>query len=100
MLPIYKRLWDSGRMLPERLKYVDSWVEPNFSRCLTVDQLGTKVGASRSCRDGLKFLILCAEVSQGRFCDITRFSRSLLAALQVGDVEKVSIRPPSDSGRI
>ena len=22
-----------GRLLPEGLKYIDSWVEPNFSRC-------------------------------------------------------------------
>ena len=33
MVPIYRRLRDAGRMLPEGLKYVDSWVEPNFSRC-------------------------------------------------------------------
>jgi hypothetical protein len=33
MLPIYKRIRDRGRMLPEGLKYVDSWIEPNFSRC-------------------------------------------------------------------
>ena len=33
MLPIYKRVRDSGRMLPDALKYVDSWVEPNFARC-------------------------------------------------------------------
>ena len=33
MLPIYKKLRDSGRLLPDGLKYVDSWVEPNFSRC-------------------------------------------------------------------
>jgi hypothetical protein len=33
MVPIYKRLREGGRMLPEGLKYVDSWVEPNFSRC-------------------------------------------------------------------
>ena len=33
MLPIYKQVRDGGRMLPERLKYIDSWVEPNFSRC-------------------------------------------------------------------
>ena len=33
MLPIYERLRDEGRMLPDGLKYVDSWVEPNFSRC-------------------------------------------------------------------
>lgn len=33
MLPIYKKVRDEGRMLPEGLKYIDSWVEPNFSRC-------------------------------------------------------------------
>jgi hypothetical protein len=33
MVPIYKTLRDSGRQLPDGLKYVDSWVEPNFSRC-------------------------------------------------------------------
>jgi len=33
MLPIYKRVRDQGRSLPEGLKYVDSWVEPNFARC-------------------------------------------------------------------
>jgi hypothetical protein len=33
MIPVYKRLRDSGRVLPEGLKYVDSWIEPNFSRC-------------------------------------------------------------------
>lgn len=33
MLPIYKRLRDQGRMLPEGLTYIDSWIEPNFSRC-------------------------------------------------------------------
>jgi Protein of unknown function (DUF3303) len=33
MLPIYKRIRDEGRMFPEGLKYIDSWVEPNFSRC-------------------------------------------------------------------
>lgn len=33
MLPIYKRVRDAGRSLPDGLKYVDSWVEPNFARC-------------------------------------------------------------------
>jgi hypothetical protein len=33
MLPIYKRVRDEGRMIPDGLKYVDSWIEPNFSRC-------------------------------------------------------------------
>ena len=33
MIPIYRRVRDAGRALPDGLKYVDSWVEPNFSRC-------------------------------------------------------------------
>ena len=33
MLPIYRRLQDGGRLLPDGLRYVDSWIEPNFSRC-------------------------------------------------------------------
>ena len=33
MLPIYQRLTSKGRMFPEGLEYIDSWIEPNFSRC-------------------------------------------------------------------
>ena len=33
MLPIYKKLREGGRHLPDGLKYVDSWIEPNFARC-------------------------------------------------------------------
>lgn len=30
---VYRRLRDKGRMMPEGLTYIDSWVEPDFSRC-------------------------------------------------------------------
>jgi hypothetical protein len=33
MVPIYQKVQDSGRSLPDDLEYLDSWVEPNFSRC-------------------------------------------------------------------
>lgn len=33
MIPVYRRVREEGRLLPEGLKYLDSWVEPNFSRC-------------------------------------------------------------------
>ena len=33
MLPVYQRVRDSGRALPDGLRYLDSWVEPNFARC-------------------------------------------------------------------
>jgi hypothetical protein len=31
--PIYARVREQGRSLPEGLRYVDSWVEVNFDRC-------------------------------------------------------------------
>ena len=31
--PVYERLQNKGRMMPEGLKYVDSWIERNFDRC-------------------------------------------------------------------
>jgi hypothetical protein len=33
MLPVYRRVRERGRSLPEGLRYVDSWVEPGFRRC-------------------------------------------------------------------
>ena len=33
MVPIYKRVRDEGRALPDGLEYIDSWGEPSFSRC-------------------------------------------------------------------
>src|SRR6266478_9580312 len=40
MIPIYQRLRDSGRSLPDGLEYVDSWVEPNFGRCFQLMRCG------------------------------------------------------------
>jgi hypothetical protein len=33
MLPVYERLKEKGRGLPQGLKYVSSWIEPTFARC-------------------------------------------------------------------
>lgn len=30
---VYRRYRERGRMMPEGLKYVESWVEPDFDRC-------------------------------------------------------------------
>lgn len=32
-VPIYQRVRESGRSLPEGLRYIDSWIEVNFDRC-------------------------------------------------------------------
>lgn len=31
--PIYQSLRESGRHMPDGLKYIDSWIEANFDRC-------------------------------------------------------------------
>ena len=33
MVPVYRKLRDGGRQMPEGLTFIDSWVEPNFGRC-------------------------------------------------------------------
>jgi len=30
---VYRRFHEKGRMLPEGLKFIDSWVEVDFKRC-------------------------------------------------------------------
>jgi Domain of unknown function (DUF3303) len=31
--PVYARFREHGRMMPDGLRYVDSWIEVNFDRC-------------------------------------------------------------------
>ncbi len=35
-LPVYRRFRDQGRMAPEGLRYVASWVAEDFRRCFQV----------------------------------------------------------------
>ena len=35
-LPVYRRFRDRGRMAPEGLRYIASWVTPDGSRCYQV----------------------------------------------------------------
>ena len=30
---VYRRYRERGRMMPDGLKYIDSWVEPDYSKC-------------------------------------------------------------------
>ena len=32
-VPIYRRFRDKGRLVPEGLNYVSSWVDTNFQKC-------------------------------------------------------------------
>lgn len=38
MVPVYRRLRDKGRVLPQGLTYIDSWIEPNFARCFQLTE--------------------------------------------------------------
>jgi hypothetical protein len=38
MVPIYRRLEERGRQLPDGLTFVDSWIEANFGRCFQLMQ--------------------------------------------------------------
>jgi hypothetical protein len=38
MVPIYKKVREGGRLLPEGLEYLDSWIEPSFGRCFQLMQ--------------------------------------------------------------
>ncbi len=31
--PVYKRFAEQGRMMPDGLKYIDSWIEADLNRC-------------------------------------------------------------------
>ncbi|MCG7207367.1 DUF3303 domain-containing protein [Streptomyces arenae] len=31
--PVYERFRERGRMAPDGLRYIDSWVDASFSRC-------------------------------------------------------------------
>lgn len=35
-LPVYRRFRDRGRLAPEGLRYVDSWVSADLQRCFQV----------------------------------------------------------------
>jgi hypothetical protein len=35
-LPVYRRFRDRGRLAPEGLRYVSSWVDENLERCYQV----------------------------------------------------------------
>ena len=45
--PIYARLRDQGRALPEGLRYVESWVEVNFDRCFQLMESDDAISLQR-----------------------------------------------------
>jgi hypothetical protein len=64
--PIYARLREHGRSLPEGLRYVDSWVEANFDRCFQLMECDDAVLLQRwvlEWRDLVEFEIVAVSPS-------------------------------------
>ena len=38
--PVYERFQNQGRMLPDGLKYISSWMETNYNRCFQLMECG------------------------------------------------------------
>jgi hypothetical protein len=65
--PIYARLREHGRALPEGLHYIDSWVESNFDRCFQLMECDDVVLLQRwvlQWRDLAQFEIVAVSPSQ------------------------------------
>jgi hypothetical protein len=65
--PIYDRLREKGRSLPDGLRYVDSWVEANFDRCFQLMECDDAVLLQRwvlQWRDLVDFEIVPVSPSQ------------------------------------
>jgi hypothetical protein len=45
--PIYARLREGGRAMPDGLRYVDSWIEANFDRCFQLMEADDAVSLQR-----------------------------------------------------
>jgi len=50
--PIYQRLRESGRQMPEGLKYIDSWIEANFDPVFSGWKQMTHACCSNGCSTG------------------------------------------------
>ena len=42
--PVYRRFRESGRLAPEGVRYVDSWVETNLGRCFQLMEVDSRAG--------------------------------------------------------
>ena len=84
MIPVYRRLRDSGRSLPDGLEYVDSWVEPNFGRCFQLMR----------CDD---MRLLQKWVLQWRGCGVMFEIVPVVPSQQTREVVAPYLEPPSQS---
>jgi hypothetical protein len=46
-LPVYRRFRESGRLQPDGVRYVDSWVAGDLRRCFQVMEAGERAALDR-----------------------------------------------------
>jgi hypothetical protein len=84
MVPVYQRLRDAGRSLPEGLEYVDSWVEAGFSRCFQLMRC-----------DDLR--LLQAWILEWRGAGVTFEIAPVVTSVEARAVVKPHLRPPESA---
>ena len=65
--PIYARLREQGRAMPDGLRYIDSWIEANFDRCFQLmecDDVGLLQRWIMQWRDLVEFEIVAVSPSK------------------------------------
>jgi hypothetical protein len=71
---VYRRFREQGRMLPEGLKYIESWTETNFDRCFQLmecDDAGLFRGWVSRWQDLVEFEIVPVLLSKEAVSSIT-----------------------------
>ena len=81
MVPVYQRLRQAGRTLPEGLEYIDSWVEANFSRCFQLMRC-----------DDLK--LIQAGILEWRGCGVTFEIVPVVTSAEARGVVEPCLEPP------
>ena len=65
--PVYARFREHGRMMPDGLRYVDSWIEVNFDRCFQLMECDDAITLQRwilQWRDLMDFEVVPVVASQ------------------------------------
>jgi hypothetical protein len=83
MVPVHQRRRQTGRSLPDRLEYVDSWVAADFSRCFQLMR-----------RDDLR--LIQAWILEWRGAGVTFEIVPVVMSAEARAVVEAHLAPPED----
>jgi hypothetical protein len=91
--PIYARLRERQRLMPEGLRYIDSWIEVNFDRCFQLMECDDPLLLQRwilQWRDLMEFEVVPVSTS--------KVVREWFLSAHEGSAEQVAAATRNDSG--